>query len=185
MRTTLCIISFFLFALIIKLNAQSASFYKNHWQRFHIDSTNLSLLLPETPRKVDLSDLPSWFHSQSGNKYGYVAKTSNLNIVISCWFFTSFFEADIAMRGIQSGAAFINSKITISTSYDEENNSLVINSYGNIGPAFKIKRFSKSFIVGTRSWLVEVDCTKKDSIATEQAHKILDSINLTFTQKKK
>ena len=185
MRTTPCVILFFLLVMIIKLNAQSAGLYKNHWQRFSIDSTDLSLLLPEAPQKVVLSDLPSWFHSQSGDKYGYVAKTSKLNIVISCWLFTSFFEADIAMRGIQSGAAFINSKINISTGYDEKNDGLIINSVGNIGPAFNIKRFSKSFIIGTRSWLVEVDCTKTDSITIEQAHRILDSMRLTVHENSK
>lgn len=89
------------------------------------------------------------------------------------------------MCGIQSGADFINSRINISTGYDEKNDGLIINSVGNIGPNFNIKRFSKSIVIGTHAWLVEVDCAKTDSITTEQANRILDSINLIVSGNKK
>lgn len=185
MRAFIYFILMFIWIMSIKVNAQTSVIHKDVWHRYNIDSTGLSLELPSKPRKVDLSDLPLWFHSQSGDRFGFVVKTPQLNIVISTWKFTSFFEADIAMRGIQSGAAFIKSKMNISTGYDEKNDGLIINSVGNIGPDYNIKRFSKSIIVGTRSWLVEVDCANADSSTVKQANNILDSIKLTVSQKNK
>lgn len=71
---------------------QTSVIHNDVLHRYNIDSTGLTIELPEAPQKVDLSDLPSWFHSQLGSKFGYVAKTSKLNIVISAWLFTSFLK---------------------------------------------------------------------------------------------